>query len=379
MLISCTGTFSNIERDKDHTPARNYALTGDIKAEVDSLAKPLIEKDKTPGLVVGVLLPDGRKTFFGYGVTEKDNGSRPDENTLFAIGSTSKAFSGAAASIMVQEGELSWNNTLGELLPANISLSADAQNISLLQLATHTSGLPRQPLTLRTSMYFIQYLFTGRSFYRHFDKDYLMKYLADFKAPRDIQPQYSNIGFGILGYVLSLQAETPLEDLVQKKVLDPLGLTGTGYDPIQLPGYENRAIGYAGDQPKFIRRGKKAPDWEFTDIMLGSGGLYSTAGDMLSFARAHLYPCDEQTLKSALQETLKVRIKGPHASRGIAWAVDIDNDCKIIYQIGFVGGYSSYIGMNEDNRTAVVVLQNSFNWTESIGHRLLQRMAYAHQ
>ena len=97
---------------------------------------------ETPGLVVGILLPDGTKRFFGYGATD-DVGSVPDGDTLFAIGSVSKEFLGIMAAVLVEEGRLAWSDTLGQL-PPQTSLSADAKKITLLQLATHTR--PGRPI-----------------------------------------------------------------------------------------------------------------------------------------------------------------------------------------------------------------------------------------
>src|SRR6185503_9900192 len=113
----------------------------DLKAEVDSLALPVIAEGQTPGLIVGVLTADGRMRFFGYGVANDARRVAPDGDTIFPVGSVSKGFVGAIAASLVEEGVLSWNDTLRELLPPEVKLSADARKITVLQLATHTSGL----------------------------------------------------------------------------------------------------------------------------------------------------------------------------------------------------------------------------------------------
>jgi len=375
-LAACS-TWSRLPIDTDNTLAEKYARDKDLKNEIDSLAQPLIDKKVTPGLVVGVLLPDGSKQIFGYGVTSTVDSPRPDGDTLFAIGSLSKGFLSATASILVQEGKMSWDDTLEQLLPAHTPLSNDAKKITLLQLATHTSGLPRQPNTLRTLAYFTQYLFTGENFYRHLDRDYLVNYLSDFDAPKIVTPHYSNIGYGLLGYVLELRTGKKIDALVHEKMLQPLQLIHTGYVPEILPGFTMRARGHAGDFPKFIRRGQPVPDWSFTDILIGSAALYSNAKDLLTYADAHLRESGDATRDRALQDTLKIRFDRPEEAAAIAWIVDDIHDHKITYQVGVVGGYTSYIGMDVANKTAVVVLQNGFNWTNTIGHRLLLRMAYA--
>lgn len=375
-LTAC-GTLSRIQIDPSDQQALRFARSGDLQAEVDSLAQPLVDEIRTPGIVVGVLTADGQKHFFGYGVTDRLSGKKPDGNTLFAVGSLSKGFLADIAALLVQDGVLSWNDSLESLLPANTALSDDAKNITLLQLATHTSGLPRQPMTPQTLSYFIEYLFTGNSFYRHFDHTYLLNYLADFDRPEQAEPQYSNIGYGLLSYVLELRTGKKVDELLQERVAAPLGLSNTDYLPEHLPGYASRARGHAGDQPKFIRRGQLVPDWQFSDILHGTAALYSNADDLLSYAAAHLHSSANTKMDAALLDTLQVRVNRRKEAAAIAWIVDDIGGRKITYQVGLVAGYSSYLGLDTQHKTAVVVLQNSFNWSNGVGHRLLLRMAGA--
>jgi len=356
-------------------PGLTFGKDADLSEKVDDIAGHLVQQGQAPGLVVGVLLADGTTRFYGYGRTNRESDSKPGPDTLFAIGSLSKGFLGALAASLVAEGQLSWTSTLSTLLPPGTRLSQDAARITLEQLASHTSGLPRQPFELRTLAYFTQYLFTGENFYRHLDRDALFAYLADFSAPSSPEPQYSNIGYGLLGYILEYRTGRSLDQLLSERITGPLALAHTGYLPEVLPGYPERAIGYAGDQPKFIRRGEPVPDWRFTEILRGSAALYSTARDLLAFAAAHLHR-DGTPLSQSLSDGLRVRFQRPRAATAVAWIVDDLGDMCITYQIGFVGGYSSYLGMNEANGTAVVILQNAFNWDYSAGHTLLVELAH---
>jgi CubicO group peptidase (beta-lactamase class C family) len=374
VLLSACGTLSVMEVDAPQTAPTPNTKIHDLKAEVDALAKPLVESYETPGIVVGVLLPDGRQRFFGYGTIERGQEVTPDADTVFHVGSLSKGFLGALTAVMVQEGALSWDDTLGKFVPPDAPLSADARNITLLQLATHTSGLPRQPYTFQTLRYFLQYLFTGDNFYRHFDQDYVFKYLADFKAPKKAEPQYSNIGYGLLGYVLEQRSGQKLDMLMKQKLLEPLGLKNTTYLPEALPGNVHVAHGYVGDQPKFLLRGQPIPDWKFSELLKGSAGMYSSARELLLFAAAHM--TDKQTpLNAGLHDTLQVRFPRAKDAPAVAWVVDDVYSQRITYQVGLVAGFTSYLGLDVTHRTAVVVLQNSFNWKGKVGHKLLSRLA----
>jgi CubicO group peptidase (beta-lactamase class C family) len=361
------------EIDVTDVEAARYARTGDLQAEVESLARPLVERGETPGIVVGVLSPDGSVKFFGYGVTDHDSKRMPDGDTLFPIGSVSKGFLAAITALLVDEGVLSWDETLDKLLPPNTPLSADAKKITLLQLATHTSGLPRQPNTLQMLGYLTQYLFTGENFYRHMDRDYALAYLADFTAPPKVDSRPSNLGYGILVDVVQLRTGLSLDALLEQKLSRPLGLKSTGYAPEALPGYSTRAHGHSGDQPKFIPRGEPVPDWRLTEMMKGAAGVYSSARDLLTFASAHLSRATR--INATLADTMKPLFTRPREAPAIAWIADEINGERITYQVGVVAGYTCYLGLDAERRTAVVVLQNSLNWTDKVGHKLLMRMA----
>ncbi|MDX1366926.1 serine hydrolase domain-containing protein [Pseudomonas sp.] len=374
--LSACGTLSKQQIDTPDSLRQEGANPGDLRAQVDALAQPLIDCKRTPGIVIGVLSADGHKQVFGYGVSDFLSGTRPDGETLFAVGSLSKGLVGNLAAMLVQDGLLGWDDDLEQLLPIGTPLSEDARAITLLQLATHSAGLPRQPMTPRTLGYFIEYLFTGNSFYRHFDQAYLLDYLADFSKPRQVAPQYSNIGYALLSHVLELRSGKNIDELAAERILRPLQLSNTSYQPQQLAGYAERARGHAGDQPKFVRRGHPVPDWQFSDILHGSAALYSNADDLLDYAAAHLHGSGDAQRDAALRDSLRVRLERPREAPAIAWMVDTLHGQRLTYQVGLVAGYSSYLGLDTRHKTAVVVLQNSFNWSNGIGHRLLLRMAH---
>ncbi|MCP4412682.1 MAG: beta-lactamase family protein [Gammaproteobacteria bacterium] len=376
IYITGCGTLSTIQLDKTEFEAERYAQTGDLQIEVDDLAIPMVKNGHTPGVLVAVLTADGEQRFFSYGVADKITRTSLNAETLFPVGSLSKGYLGAITSMMVSKNQLAWDDTLESLLPEGTKLSDDAKKITLTQLATHTSGLPRQPMTFETLTYFIEYEFTGNSFYHHFDLDYILEYMADYSAPGEMNPQYSNIGYGLLSYIVELRSGKSLEQLLNEMILLPLNLTMTGYDPDKITQISNRATGYAGDHPMFMLRGSEVPNWEFTNIMKGSAAIHTTARDLLLFAQAH-FCNDGSDYCSVLLDTLRIRYPQEKEAAAIAWIEDTINNFHITYQIGLVAGFTSYIGLDLENKNAVVVLQNSFNWGNDLGHRLLIRMAKA--
>ena len=256
-LAGCSN-LATTEVDLDAIAANQDLRSGDLQSDADELVRPLVDQSFTPGAVVGFRLPDGSMQFAGYGVADKATGAPPGADTLFAVGSLSKGFLAATAALLADKGVVSWSERVDAFVSRSTRLSADARQVTLLQLATHTSGMPRQPIDKQTLAYFIRYLFTGESFYGHFDDDYLMDYLSTFDADGSGDPQYSNIGYGTLAYLLSQRTGKPAEALVDREVIKPLGLHCTGYVPEALPCYATRARGYAGDQPGLAVHGPDA-------------------------------------------------------------------------------------------------------------------------
>ena len=107
--------------------------------------------------------------------------------------------------------------------------------------------------------------------------------------------------------------------------------------------------------------------------MKGPAGVYSSAEDLLTFAGAHL--SHTSRLNAALAATLTPLFTRPKEAPAIAWIVDEINGHRITYQVGVIAGYTCYLGLDVEQRTAVVVLQNTLNWTDKVGHKLLMRMA----
>jgi CubicO group peptidase (beta-lactamase class C family) len=378
MVLAACGSLSTTGLGASDIAAASRPSIGTLQTEMDALVGPMVDSGHTPGVAVGVMLPDGSMHFFGYGLADQVSGLKPDGDTLFAIGSLSKEYLAAVTALLVDEGLLSWDDTLEKLLPPGTKLSPDAAKITLLQLATHTSGLPRQPTTPQTLRYFVEYLFDGESFYRHFDTQYTLDYLADFSTGSQGVPQYSNIGFGLLGHILELRTGKTVDTLMEQRITAPLGLHCTGYVPEALPCYATRARGYAGDQPKFIKRGHPTPDWQFTNLMRGSAGMHSTARDLLTFAAAHM-KSQNSRFNSVLASNLRVRVPREKEAAAVAWVVDDIGEENITYQIGIVAGYTSYVGIDLKHHTAVVILQNAFNWDNSVGHKTLLRLAHMPQ
>lgn len=372
-LLAGCGTLSNVAPEAE-PPQRAQRACGDVAPRSINDWLPAMAELHSPGMVVGVIDANNQRHYWRYGVTDDRHRQPVNEHTLFAVGSLSKGMTAEATAVLVAQGRLHWSDTLEALLPPGIALSMDAKKITLLQLVTHTSGLPRQNMDLPMLAAFVRYLGTGENFYAHLDGDTVVDFLADFVKPASSEPRYSNLGYALLDYVLKYQTGQRADQLVEALLFNPLGMHNVSFTPETLKSYPLRAIGHAGSQPKFVPRGQVVPDWQFKGNMVGAGALYADTSDLLTFAAAHLQSSGNKDLDSAIDDVMKVYYPRDKEAANIAWVSDTFGPQTITYQVGYIGGYSSYIGIDRKHHFAVVVLQNSFTWQNNLGHSVLRQM-----
>lgn len=377
MVTSGCGSLSSnvVTYPKEHDRAdMSRKAVPDI---VEEIAGPFVENGTNVGLAIGVLDGDD-KSIFGLGKTSLTSGEAPDGNTIFAIGSVTKAFLSLITHQLVQEGVLRLSDKLGDLLPSDVELSEPAKKITVGQLLTHSSGLPRQPNDLQMLVSLINYTFTGENIYRHIDADKVFELLRDFDPdPDEVGAyRYSNIGSGILGRVVELKTQKSLAVLLKERILDPIGARDTSYGVMSAQS-SRVATGYVGDSPFFVSRNTALDQWDMGNILSGAAAMYSTANDLLEFARYRI------SLGKGNVETIPIRhgilsVSTKAAQKSsYGWMLDEfdDFDARIIFQYGIISGYSAYIGIEPDKKIGVVVLANNFNWDDCIGHNLLLTLA----
>ena len=351
-----------------------------LKAEVDELTSPLLKSGEATCLEIGVLLPDGSSHAYGYGrVSDTGTASLPNANTVFQIGSVSKLFTAALLERLVQEGSISYSDTIRDIMPSNVILSADIGKITIYELATNTSGLPREPVTFKQFLYFMKYQVTGKNLYGYINKSWLYGFLKTEKIKNKSNKFiYSNIGYGLLAHLIEVKLGKPFPELVADKLFSPLAMRDTVFSLSQQQR-ERQANGHVGDQPYLVRRNTPMKSWDMGEIMAPSGGIYSTVSDLLSYTK-HTFASDGLPLTSSLHRTTEPKVQQNDGDMaGLGWAIaDIGSDHTIVtYKHGMASGYTAYVGMDISKKIAVIVLCSSFNWNDKIGHNLLLRISHA--
>ena len=308
------------------------------------LADRIDVQRQSVGIVVGVIDPSGRRT---VAYTSTKTGEKPvHANTVFEIGSVTKVFTSLLLADAVQRGEVALTDPVSKYLPPGVKVpERNGKKITLVDLATHTSGLPRLPTNFHPK--------DPGNPYADYTVAQLYEFLSSYELTRDpgSQYEYSNLGGGLLGHVLALRAGTDYETLVRTRILNPLRMKSTGIT-LSKAMQERLTAGHnAALQP--------VPNWDLPTLA-GAGALRSTAKDLLTFLAANI-GIEKSPLAPAMAAMLAVRrpTGNPKLEIALGWHIWIRDGHEIIWHNGGTGGYRSWIGFDPKARTGVVVLSNT--------------------
>jgi len=258
-------------------PLETQAKDKLLDEAVEFTGAVLFLESKVPALVIGAVR-NGEVSVSGFGtIGAKDIGPKdkaPDGNTLMRIGSITKVFTGAVLASLVSDGTVKFTDPLQTRLGWNVKIpTKDGRSIRLINLVTHTSGLPREvergPAPADNPFATI----TKEAFIRNLQDDPLLF------AP-GTGALYSNFGFDLLAQALANTANKPYEELLRERVLAPAGLESTVFTP---NGEQRQRLMQGHDF-----NGAPLPDAPTVPMIVGSGGLYSTPNDILRWLAWHL-------------------------------------------------------------------------------------------
>ncbi|WP_244178840.1 serine hydrolase [Streptomyces rubellomurinus] len=283
--------------------AGSSAADPDVPADLDRLLRPLFRAAGPDGGVAVAVIRGDERTVACRGRADR-SGERPVRaDTRFALGSVTRTFTGLLLAEMAARGEVRYDDPIDRYLPAGaVPGYPHERPITLLHLATHTSGLPRLPVGLLPAA--APRWFTRP--YATFGPAHLLRALprTPVRGTPGTQVRYSSLGCGLLGLLLANAAGQRYDDLLAARVCGPLGLLDTSCGP----GRED-ATGY--------RRGRWVPSFRLPALP-GAAALRSTADDLLRYLQAHLSldavplssPADAAVLRTALGE-----VSHPRAGR----------------------------------------------------------------
>ena len=296
-----------------------------------------------------------------FGIMDRETSEPARPNHIYRTGSISKSITAVLMMLLVQDGLISIEDPVSKFLPEIENLQdgeKHSSTITLKQLASHTSGLIREPDLEGAASGPIEYW-----------EDKILASIKNtyFQADPGEEYSYSNIGYGILGLALSRAADTPFMDLVEARIFQPLNMTsstfviGDDLEPLLTSGYVYSDGVINGDAPlhEHSGRGYKIPN----------GGVYSTVTDLAKFSG--LMNGEEPQLLSQTLRTDMMSIATPESDTegyGLGFSISQNkNGLKWVGHGGSVAGYNAYLLFQPDSQLTIVMLRNYSGGVTNLG------------
>ncbi|MCG8651068.1 MAG: beta-lactamase family protein [Pirellulales bacterium] len=335
------------------------AFSGDDQTHIDAWLKRFVDGSTNYPSLSAVVVRDGQVVYRGaFGFEDIQSSKKATPQTQYHVASVTKVFTATVAVILHQRGVVDLDQPVVTYLPENVAVSRTPDvgaTITLRQLASHTSGLPRG-VPGRVQSVEGWYQLEPQRLYEH---------LADVKL--EFRPgtaeEYSNLGFGLLGHALELAANKPFDQLMQELVCAPLDLKQTA---IQADETLRPATGYG-------RRGRVVTEHSFTERLAGSGGLVTSVDDLGMFLIAQMNPgvFSRETLNELHAETKMA--DGTGSGNALGWSVRSRPSVgQILKKNGGRSNCSAWLGFAPEHNVGVAIITNCGGPdVDPLGYKLL--------
>ena len=325
---------------------------------VDSLALDHLQNAANCGLSIGIINGDKTEMYF-YGSTNKKTANLPDAETMYEIGSVTKTFTSIILAHAINEGKIKADDDIRKYIPGEYpNLQYKGNAIKIVNLANHTSRLPRIPANLDQ-----QPQYSAQDPYKNYSKEMMYGYLKTVTI--DTLPgtvnEYSNLGVALLGLILEDVYHHPLEELVKQYITSPAKMNDTKFE-ITDNEKARMATGYFSE-------GGEAHNWNL-GAFNACGGLKSDLADMMKYAVANM--CENKAdIRLSHQQTYT----DVSMTVGLNWIITTtQNGDKLIWHNGATAGYTSFCGFIKEKQIGVVILNNSGAKVDDIALNILKGM-----
>lgn len=337
----------------------------------DSFVEQAMKDWKVPGLALAVV-KDGQIVYArGYGYRDVKNGLKVTPDTLFAIGSCSKAFTAAALGILVDEGKVEWDKPVRTYLPDFALWDEYASaHLTVRDLITHQSGLARHDLMWYGSPLSRQELFER------------LRYLEPSK-PLHAKFQYNNLMFMTAGVLVGKVSGGTWEDFVQRRLLDPLGMKTTKLSVRDLPNAPDVSLPYNETNGEI-----KAIPYRNIDAIGPAGSINSSVNEMSHWLTMQLdkgkYNGKQLVSEASLRENHTPQIvaggdlrydESFYSSYGMGWGVSSYRGHPVLAHSGGIDGFISQVRLLPKDKIGLVILTNSgTNVSAVVANNIIDRM-----
>jgi CubicO group peptidase (beta-lactamase class C family) len=337
------------------TTAQGQAVQ-DLSAQLEARARRFVREQRAPGVAVGVVHGDELVWSSGVGFADVAARRAPDAATLYRIASITKTFTGTAIMQLRDEGLLHLDDPATTYLPelggAESPFGA-IETVTIRRMLSHESGLMGDPPGTEWSQPIYE-AEPAANFAR----------VAEIgtRVPPNTQQKYSNLAYQLLGEIVARVSGVPYAEYLRTRILGPLALSSTSFDPLRAELVDRRATGYAARAfSDELRESVAAP------VIQAEGGLWSCVEDLarwLSFQLAEdTAPRDGARVLAAstLAEMHRPRYLGDEAwtiAWGIAWYALRRDDVVWVQHSGGLHGFVTNICFDPKERVGAIALVN---------------------
>ncbi|WP_419857710.1 serine hydrolase domain-containing protein [Candidatus Palauibacter irciniicola] len=346
------------------------AAAGQDAGVIDAFSRQIaadVEADGIGGITAAVFKGDQVLWAQGFGWADPANRVPAGVRTIYRTGSISKSVTAILMADLVEEGTVALDDAVVDYLPEATGFGdppAGMEPITFRQLASHTAGLIREPELEGAAAGPIE--------------DWGYKILASIPHTRfytmpGTQYQYSNIGYGVLGYALQRAAGTSFMDLVEDRLFEPLGMRSSAF--IVGPDLWRRvSVGFANGGDGAVNADFPALEHEGRGYKVPNGGVYATVGDLATFAAAVMGMTEHELLEPATRrEVMTVQTpEDPDAGYGLGFsirpvALEGGRDVRFVGHGGSVAGYNMYLVFEPESGYGVALGRNYNSGATSLG------------
>ena len=341
-------------------PARRKKLEAAFPA-IDKLIDDEVKAQKLAGIAIGIVI-DGELSYAkGFGVTDPETKTPVTADTVYRIGSITKSFTALTLLALRDDGVLGLEDPLAKWVPEAATLvypSRDAQPITLRQLANHTSGLQRgtpAPPEVVIDEAFVTKHITGMA----------LEFVPGTSW------SYSNLGFGLLGMAVAHAAKQSYHDVVDAKLLRPLGMTSTVWDDKKVTGKLAPVLGPGPKEPARL------------GAVDGAGAIYSNVRDMAKYVAFQLatYPprndADSGPIKRAtVREAHRTGVGNGRGTYGFGWSRE--EKCAfgdVVAHNGAIDSHRAEVVFAPSRGVGVISLTNAGEARDLLARKILDELA----
>ena len=345
LFLSYIGCDKTINSDRQ-------LMTDDLKtiiSQFESELKSDLAKDSVDGSISAAIISENKIIWSkAFGYADRDNKILADTTTIYRAASISKSFTAFLMMQLVDEGIIKLTDPVELYLPEIRKLNgySDSTRITFLQLASHTSGLSREPELTNANSGAID--------------EWERKLIASipttyFESGAGTKYNYSNIGYGILGLALSRATDKPFMQLMQERVFVPLGMKRSFY-VIRDETTTKLAVGMEGGLSKTLDTESPRAEHNGRGYKVPNGGIYSTPNDLAKFMISNLGY--NPILKRESLEIMQTE-KGPEPNKyGLGFMIFHNDQISIVGHNGQVLGYTSQFAFEKESKFGVILMRN---------------------